>query len=122
LNNLFKHTALQQTFGVNMLALVDGGTQPRILTLRRALQEYINHRQEVITRRTQFELDRARKRAHILEGLKKALDHIDEVIATIRASRTTESARNNLIQKFGFTEAPEDRGRVERGSPGDSGT
>jgi len=104
LNNLFKHTALQQTFGVNMLALVDGGTQPRILTLKRALQEYITHRQEVITRRTQFDLDRARRRAHILEGLKKALDHIDEVINTIRSSRTTETARNNLIQKFQFTE------------------
>jgi len=87
-----------------MLALVDGGTQPRILTLKRALQEYITHRQEVITRRTQFDLDRARRRAHILEGLKKALDHIDEVINTIRSSRTTETARNNLIQKFQFTE------------------
>src|SRR5215217_108015 len=81
LNNLFKHTALQQTFGVNMLALVENGTQPRVLTLRRALQEYISHRQEVLTRRTQYELDRAKRRAHILEGLKKALDNIDEIIA-----------------------------------------
>lgn len=104
LNNLFKHTALQQTFGVNMLALVENGTQPRVLTLRRALQEYISHRQEVLTRRTQYELDRAKRRAHILEGLKKALDNIDEVIAQIRKSRTTETARQNLIATFKFTE------------------
>ena len=91
LNNLFKHTALQSTFGVNMLALVERGTQPRVLTLKRALQEYIEHRQEVITRRTEFELERARRRAHILEGLKIALDNIDAVIATIRNSRTTET-------------------------------
>ncbi len=104
LNNLFKHTALQQTFGVNMLALVEKGTQPRVLTLKRALQEYIDHRVEVITRRSQFELERARRRAHILEGLKIALDNIDEVIATIRRSRTTESARNNLMSAFRFSE------------------
>jgi DNA gyrase subunit A len=104
LNNLFKHTALQQTFGVNMLALVENGTQPRVLTLRRALQEYISHRQEVLTRRTQYELDRAKRRAHILEGLKKALDTIDEIIATIRRSRTTDTARQNLISAFKFTE------------------
>jgi DNA gyrase subunit A len=104
LNNLFKHTALQQTFGVNMLALVENGTQPRVLTLRRALQEYIDHRQIVITRRTQFELEKAKRRAHILEGLKKALDAIDAIIATIRKSRTTETARNNLISEFKFTE------------------
>jgi DNA gyrase subunit A len=104
LNNLFKHTALQSSFGVNMVALVDRGTQPRTLTLKRALQEYITHRQEVITRRTEFELERARRRAHILEGLKIALDHIDEVIATIRASRTTETARANLMKKFTLTE------------------
>ena len=104
LNNLFKHTQLQSSFGVNMLALVDGGTQPRSLTLKRALQEYINHRQVVITRRTEFELERARRRAHVLEGLKIALDHIDEVIATIRSSRTTETARTNLMKKFTLTE------------------
>ena len=104
LNNLFKHTQLQSSFGVNMLALVDGGTQPRSLTLKRALQEYINHRQVVITRRTEFELERARRRAHVLEGLKIALDHIDEVIATIRSSRTTETARANLMKKFSLTE------------------
>ena len=104
LNNLFKHTSLQQSFGVNMLALVEQGTQPRILSLRRALQEYIGHRQEVTTRRAEYELERARRRAHILEGLLKALDSIDEIIATIRASSTTEDARNNLIGNFGFTE------------------
>ena len=104
LNNLFKHTALQQTFGVNMLALVEDGTQPRVLTLKRALQEYVAHRQDVITRRTEFELERARRRAHILEGLKIALDHIDEIIATIRASRTTETARTNLMNEFKLSE------------------
>jgi DNA gyrase subunit A len=100
LNNLFKHSALQQTFGVNMLALVDRGTQPRVMTLKRSLQEFIGHREEVITRRTEFELERARRRAHILEGLKIALDHIEEVIRTIRRSRTTDTARNNLMKGF----------------------
>jgi DNA gyrase subunit A len=104
LNNLFKHTAMQQTFGINMLALVEDGMVPRVLTLKRALQEYIAHRQIVITRRTEFELERARKRAHILEGLKKALDIIDQIIATIRKSRTTETARNNLISEYQFSE------------------
>ncbi|MDQ4044414.1 MAG: DNA gyrase subunit A, partial [Chloroflexota bacterium] len=100
LNNLFKHTALQQTFGVNMLALVDRGMQPRVMTLKRALQEFIGHRQEVITRRTEFELERARHRAHILEGLKIALDNIEQVINTIRRSRTTDTARANLMKNF----------------------
>lgn len=104
LNNLFKHTALQQSFGVNMLALVERGTQPRVLSLRRALLEYIGHRQEVITRRAEYDLERAKRRAHILEGLLKALDSIDEIIATIRGSSTTEDARNNLMGTFGFTE------------------
>src|SRR5699024_1151067 len=89
-----------QTFGVNMLALVERGTQPRVLTLKRALQEYVDHRKEVITRRTEFELDRARRRAHILEGLKIALDNIDEVINTIRRSQTTETAKKNLMKGF----------------------
>src|SRR5215216_2187736 len=87
LNSLFKHTALQQTFGVNFVALVEHGSQPRVLTLRRAIQEYIDHRKEVITRRTQYELDRAKRRAHVLEGLKIALDNLDAVIATIRRSQ-----------------------------------
>ncbi|MBA2758077.1 MAG: DNA gyrase subunit A [Chloroflexia bacterium] len=103
LNNLYKHTALQQTFGVNMLALVERGTQPRVLTLKRALQEFIGHRQEVLTRRTEFELERAQHRAHILEGLKIALDNIDQVIAIIRKSRTTDSARTNLRREFKFS-------------------
>lgn len=104
LNNLFKHTALQQTFGVNMLALVENGTQPRVLTLKRAIQEYIDHRRIVLTRRTEFELERARRRAHVLEGLKIALDHIDEVIQTIRRSRTTDTARRNLMSNFKLSE------------------
>jgi DNA gyrase subunit A len=104
LNNLFKHTALQSTFGVNMLALVDG-KQPRVLTLKRALQHYIEHRQEVLRRRTAFELEKARQRAHILEGLRIALDHIDAVIATIRNSRTTDSARTNLMRAYQLSEA-----------------
>ena len=104
LNNLFKHTALQQAYGVNMLALVENGMVPRVLTLKRALQEYVSHRQVVITRRTEYELERARRRVHILEGLKRALDAIDAVIATIRKSRTTETARNNLMSEFKFSE------------------
>ena len=100
LNNLFKHTSLQQSFGVNMLALVERGTQPRILSLRRALQEYVSHRQEVVTRRAEYELERARRRAHILEGLLKALDSIDEIIATIRASSTTRGCAQQPDQRL----------------------
>lgn len=100
LNALYKHTAMQTNFGVNMLALVEEGKQPRILTLKRVLQEHIAHRVIVIRRRTEFELGKARERAHILEGLKIALDNIDEVIRIIRESRTTETARNNLINNF----------------------
>ncbi|HUG17318.1 MAG TPA: DNA gyrase subunit A [Thermomicrobiales bacterium] len=103
LNNLYKFTALQSSFGVNMLALVDG-KQPRVLNLKRALQAYIEHRQTVITRRTQFELQRAQRRAHVLEGVKIALDNLDAVIRTIRASRTSESARANLMRDFKLTE------------------
>ena len=104
LKNLYKHSQLQTTFGINMLALVERGTQPRVLTLKRALTEYIDHRQEVITRRTEYDLARARRRAHILEGLKIALDNIDAVIQTIRASNTTEIARTNLMQRFELSE------------------
>jgi DNA gyrase subunit A len=104
LNNLFKFTALQQSFSINMLALVEEGTSPRILTLKRALQEYVTHRQSVLTRRTEFLLDRARRRAHVLEGLVKALDIIDQIIATIRASTSTEVARNNLMSQYEFSE------------------
>lgn len=104
LNALYKHTQMQTTFGVNMLALTEGGKQPRVLTLKRALQEYIDHRREVIRRRVEFDLEKARARAHILEGLKIALDNLDEIIRTIRESRTVESARNNLIRNFSLTE------------------
>ena len=100
LNQLFATTDLQKKFHVNMLALAERGTQPKIFTLKSALQEHIDHRKEVITRRTQFELDRARERAHILEGLKKALDHIDKIIATIKKSRTREVAHQNLRKDF----------------------
>ncbi len=103
LNQLYKMTPLQMTFHYNMLALVDG-IQPRVLGLQDILQEYIKHRQSVVRRRTEYELRKAKERAHILEGLKIALDHIDEVIATIRASQTTEEAQANLIAKFNLTE------------------
>ena len=102
LNQLFKHTAMQTAFSVNMLALVDG--QPRTLTLKSALLHYINYRWEVLRRRTIFELDKARQRAHILEGLKIALDNLDEVIATIRRSRDAETARTNLMKRFKLSE------------------
>jgi DNA gyrase subunit A len=105
LNALYKHTQMQQTFGVNMLALVENGRQPRLLTLKRMLQEYIDYRRDVIRRRTEFELEKARARAHILEGLKIALDNLDAVIQTIRNSRTRDSARNNLRSNFKLSEA-----------------
>ncbi len=104
LNNLFKHSQLQQTFGVNFLALVEKGTQPRVLTLKRALMEFISHRQEVLTRRTAVELDRAQKRAHILEGLKIAQDNMDDVVSIIRASRDTESAKKTLMSTFSLSD------------------
>lgn len=102
LNKLYKHTQLQDSFGVIMLALVDG--HPRILSLKEVLNHYLTHRLGVIVRRTQFELNKAEARAHILEGLLIALDHIDEVIATIRSSATDEIAKNALIEKFGLSE------------------
>src|SRR3990167_8467265 len=103
LNQLYKLTPLQTTFHYNMLALIDG-IQPRILGLSDILQEYIKHRQTVVRRRTEFELRKAKERAHILEGLKIALDHIDEVIKTIRASQTTDEAQANLIKQFKLSE------------------
>ena len=103
LNQLFKYTPMQSTFGINMLALVDG--EPRVLSLKKALQHYINHRREVIARRTRHDLERDKRRAHILEGLKIALDHLDEVIATIRRSRRVDTARRNLQRRFKLTEA-----------------
>ncbi|NWF79441.1 MAG: DNA gyrase subunit A [Chloroflexi bacterium] len=104
LNALYKHTQMQTTFGINMLALVEGGRQPKVLTLKRLLQEYITHRQEVIRRRTEYDLARARDRAHILEGLKIALDNLDDVIRTIRESRSADSAKNNLMRNFSLSE------------------
>jgi DNA gyrase subunit A len=102
LNKLFKHTALQTTFGVNMVALVDG--VPRTLSLRQALVHYLDHQREVVTRRTKFELDRAERRAHVLEGYLIALDHLDEVIALIRGADDTEQARTQLQERFGLSE------------------
>jgi len=104
LNQLYKSTELQKDFHMNMIALV-GGLQPQLLSLKEVLEYYLEHRQEVVRKRTEFELARAKERAHILEGLKKALDHIDEVIATIKKSKDKEDARGNLIKKFKLTEA-----------------
>ena len=102
LNQLFKHTQLQDTFGAIMLALVDN--QPKVLNILQMLQYYLAHQEEVITRRTQYDLNKAKERAHILEGLLKALDIIDEVINTIRASANTQEAKANLMTNFGFTD------------------
>ncbi len=102
LMQLFKFTPMQSNFNVNMIALVDG--EPRLLSLKRTLQLFIEYRQEVITRRSRFELERAKLRAHILEGLLIALDHLDEVIDTIRRSRTADTALRNLMRKFTLTE------------------
>lgn len=102
LNLLYKHTQMQETFGVNMLVLV--GNDPKVLSLKEILYYYLEHQKEVVTRRTQFDLEKAEARAHILEGLRIALDHIDEVIALIRGSRTTEVAREGLMTQFGLSE------------------
>jgi DNA gyrase subunit A len=98
LNQLYKFTALQSTFGINMLALVNG--VPRLLSLKRALTAYIEHRRDVITRRTEFDLEKARQRAHILEGLRIALGNLDAVIKTIRESKDADTARTQLMKKF----------------------
>jgi DNA gyrase subunit A len=103
LNQLYKMTQLQTTFHYNMLALVDG-IQPRVLGVQDIIAEYIKHRQTVVRRRTEYELGKAKDRAHILEGLKIALDHIDEVIATIRASKNSEEGQINLMKKFKLSE------------------
>ena len=102
LNNLYKHTQLQDTFGVIMIALVDG--EPKVLNLREMLYYYLQHQKDVVTRRTQFDLDKARERLHILEGLMIALDNIDEVIAIIKSSANGQEAKERLIARFGFTE------------------
>ncbi len=102
LNQLYKHTSMQLAFNVNMVALVNG--TPQTLTLKKVLTEYIRHRQEVVTRRSKFELEAAKRRAHILEGLKIALDHLDAVIKTIRESANADVARANLMKRFKLTE------------------
>jgi len=102
LNYLYKHTQMQETFGVIMLALVDG--QPKIMNLKEMLTHYILHQKEVITRRTRYDLDKAQARAHILEGLLIALDHIDAVISLIRSSRTVQIAKEGLMKNFSLTE------------------
>lgn len=101
LNNLYKQTAMQSNFGIIMLALVNG--EPKVLNLKDMLHHYLVHQQEVIRRRTEFDLRKAEARAHILEGLRIALDHIDEVIALIRSSRTTEEARQGLMDRFSLS-------------------
>ncbi len=103
LNTLFKMTQLQESFHVNSLCLVEG-IQPRILTIKGLLEEYLGHRKEVVRRRTQYELDRAKERMHILEGLRIALLHIDDVIATIKKSKDKDEAKGNLISKFKLSE------------------
>ena len=104
LNQLYKLTDLQTSFSFNMIALTGRGLQPRLLSLKEILQEFLDHRLEVIVRRSQFDLDKAQRRAHILEGLKLALDHIDAIIATIRASKTKEDAHAALMKKFKLSE------------------
>ncbi len=102
LNSLYKLTQLQTSFGINMLAIVDN--QPQVLNLKQILKHFLNHRKTIVIRRVRFDLRKAEHRAHILEGLLKALDHIDEIITTIRASRTPEEARTSLMERFAFTE------------------
>ena len=102
LNYLYKHTQMQETFGANMLALVDG--EPKVLSLREMLYHYIRHQKEVVTRRTQYDLNKAEARAHILEGLLKALDHIDEIVAIIRGSSDVGVARTRLMETFDFSD------------------
>ncbi len=102
LNQLCKHTKMQDSFGIIMLALVGG--QPKVLNLHEVLNHYLEHRKDVVSRRTKYELGKAKERAHILEGLKIALDHLDAVIATIRASQTAEIARNALVENFSLSE------------------
>ena len=102
LNYLYKHTSMQETFGANMLALVNG--EPKVLSLREMLYHYIAHQKDVVTRRTKYDLDKAEARAHILEGLLKALDHIDEIVSIIRGSSDTAAARTALMERFAFSD------------------
>ncbi|MEI7511718.1 MAG: DNA gyrase subunit A [Candidatus Peregrinibacteria bacterium] len=108
LNQIYKLTQLQSSFGCNFIALIDGGRQPQLLDLKGILEEFLKHRKDVIRKRTEYELKIARARAHILEGLKKALDHIDEVIATIRASETKDIAKGALITRFELSDLQAD--------------
>ena len=103
LNQLYKHTQLQDSFGVIMLALVNN--EPKVMNLVEMLKAYLFHQEEVVTRRTKYDLNKAEERAHILEGLLIALDHIDEVIKIIRASKNTQEAKNNLIERFSLSDA-----------------
>ena len=102
LNKLYKHTSLQESFSTIMIA-IDGGV-PKVMNMNQVLNAYINHRKDVVTRRTRFELDKATKRAHILEGLRIAIDHIDAIIKTIRSSHSTQDAKNNLMEEFGLSD------------------
>ena len=102
LNNLYKHSQMEETFSVIMLALVNG--QPKVLNLKQILYHYVQHQKDVVTRRTKFELNKAEARAHILEGLRIALDNIDAVISLIRASKTTQEAKSGLMEKFGLSD------------------
>ncbi len=111
-NQLFKHTSLQTTYSMNMLALVE--QQPRVLSLESMLRHFLDYRREVVRRRTEFELERARERAHVLEGLKIALDNLDEVISTIRGSQTPDAAQTNLMSRF------RTQRNSSQGHPGDS--
>ena len=104
LNYLFKHTQLQDTFGVIMLALIDDQKQPKVMNIKEILSRYIDHQKNVVTRRTRYDLDKAEARAHILEGLIIALDHIDAVISLIRGSRTAQTAKEGLITNFNLSE------------------
>src|SRR4029079_7675644 len=102
LNNLYKHTQLQQSFGVIMLAIVSG--RPKILNLAELVDSFVDFRREIVVRRTQYELRKAEERAHILEGLKIAIDNLDEVIALIRAAKTPPEPRDALRARFAFSE------------------
>ena len=103
LNQLLKHTQLQDTFGVIMLALINN--QPKVLNLHQMLEEYLKHQEEVVTRRTQYDLNKAEERAHILKGLLIALDNIDEVIRIIRGAANVADAKNQLMERFGLSDA-----------------
>jgi len=102
LNQLHKHTQMQTSFGIILLAIHQN--QPKLLSLKEMLHLFIQHRQEVVIRRSRFDLKKAEARAHILEGLKKAIDHIDAIIATIKASKTPKEAKDRLIEKFAFSD------------------